>query len=142
VTEQTPVRDAERERAVEFLAEHAVAGDLSDEERAARTRRALEARTQGDLADATHGLTRHARPPLLMRVADRVPLRAHVAAFLGVSAAMLVVWALTRSGTRPDDDSTGFFWPFWIMLVWGVALTAHALYALRRPAFERPGRPR
>ena len=60
-----------------------------------------------------------------------------MAAFLGVSAVMILVWALTRDGTEPEDDSTGFFWPFWVMLIWGVALTAHALYALRRPAFER-----
>jgi hypothetical protein len=137
VTEQAPVRDGERERAVESLAEHAVAGDLSDRERAERTRRALEARTQGELAGATEGLSQHVRPPLLTRLADRVPLRTHVRAFLGVSALLLVVWALTRDGAPAEDDSAGFFWPFWVMLVWGAALTAHALYALRKPAFRR-----
>jgi len=140
--ERPPVSDAQREQAVESLAGHTVAGDISEEERAARTRLALEARSPGELADATRGLTPHVRAPLIARLADRIPLRLHVALFLAVSAIMLVVWALTRDTTaEPSDESAGLFWPFWAMLAWGVLLTAHALYALRRPAFQGRGRP-
>jgi len=142
MTERPPVSDAQREQVVESLAGHTVAGDISEEERAARRRIAREASSPGELADATRGLTPDVRAPFIARLADRVPLRLHVALFLAVSAIMLVVWALTRDTTaEPSDESAGLFWPFWAMLAWGVLLTAHALYSLRRPAFHRRGRP-
>jgi hypothetical protein len=142
MTQRPPVSDAQREEVVESLAEHTVAGDISEEERAARTRAALAATSRDELADATRGLAPHVRPPFLARLADRIPLRRHVALFLVVSAAMLVVWGLTRdSSAEAGDESAGFFWPFWAMLAWGILLTAHALYSLRRPAFQRRGRP-
>jgi hypothetical protein len=142
MTERPPVSDAEREKVVESLAEHTVAGDLSEDELAARTRIALEATSPGELSEATRGLTAQVRPPLLARLADRVPLRLHVAVFLAVSAVMILVWALTRSTSMDtSDESAGLFWPFWAMLGWGVILAAHALYALRRPAFQRRARP-
>jgi hypothetical protein len=136
------VSDAQREEVVESLAEHTVAGDISEEERAARTRAALEATSAGELADATRGLTSAVRAPLVARLAERIPLRRHVALFLFVSAVMIVVWGLTRdSSAEAGDESAGFFWPFWAMLAWGILLAAHALYSLRRPAFQRRRRP-
>jgi Domain of unknown function (DUF1707)/2TM domain len=142
MTGRPPVSDAQREEVVESLAEHAVAGDISEDERAARTRAALEATSPGELADATRGLTAAVSPPLFARLADRIPLRRHVALFLLVSAVMLLVWGLTRDpSAEAGDESAGFFWPFWAMLGWGILLTAHALYSLRRPAFQRRGRP-
>jgi hypothetical protein len=138
MTERPSVSDAQREEVVESLAEHTVAGDISEEERAARTRVALEATSPEELADATRGLDPQVRAPFLARLADRVPLRLHVAVFLAVSAIMLAVWAVTRdTGAEPGDESAELFWPFWAMLAWGIVLTAHALYALRRPAFRR-----
>jgi 2TM domain-containing protein/uncharacterized protein DUF1707 len=142
MAQRPPVSDSQREEVVESLAEHTVAGDISEAERAARTRAALEATSQGELADATRGLTAGVRPPLFARLADRIPLRRHVALFLLVSAVLLVVWAVTREpSAEAGDESAGFFWPFWVMLGWGILLTAHALYSLRRPAFQRRRRP-
>lgn len=142
MTERPPVSDSQREEVVESIAEHTVAGDISDDERAARTRAALEATSPGELADATRGLAPAVRPPLFARLADRIPLRRHVALFLLVSAVLLVVWAVTRDpSAEAGDESAGFFWPFWVMLGWGILLTVHALYSLRRPAFQRRGRP-
>jgi hypothetical protein len=142
MAERPPVSDAQREEVLESLAGHAVAGDISEEERAARTRAALEATSPGQLADATSGLTPEIRAPFLARLADRIPLRRHVALFVAVSAVLLVVWAVTRDPSADaGDESAGFFWPFWAMLGWGILLTAHALYSLRRPAFQRRGRP-
>ena len=142
MTERPPVSDSQREEVVESIAGHTVAGDISEEERAARTRAALEATSPGELADATRGLTPEVRPPFFARMADRIPLRRHVALYLVVSAVLLIVWAVTRDpSAEAGDESAGFFWPFWVMLGWGIVLTAHALYSLRRPAFQRRGRP-
>jgi uncharacterized protein DUF1707/2TM domain-containing protein len=135
------VSDAERERTVESLKAHTVAGRLTAEELAARTETAHAARTAGELAETTRGLPALPRPPFLTRTADRIPLRTHVGAYVVVSAVLVVVWAATRD---PDpgatDEAFGLLWPFWIMLAWGVVLVAHALYALRRPAFRRVSR--
>jgi hypothetical protein len=142
MAEKPPVSDAHREEALDTLAGHTVAGELSEDERAARSRKALQADSPEQLEEATRGLADRPRPRLLSRAADLVPLRAHVAAFLAVSAVMLVVWALTRdTASSPGEESAGLFWPFWAMLAWGVVLTAHALYSLRRPAFQIRGRP-
>lgn len=136
------VSDMDRDRVVETLTRHMVAGTLTAEELAARTNEAYAARTTGELDRATRELPPLSQPPLLIRTADRVPLRVHVGAYVAVSAILIVAWAATRErDPGPTDEGFGLLWPFWIMLVWGVLLTAHALYALRRPAFERSGRP-
>ncbi|MBA2536407.1 MAG: DUF1707 domain-containing protein [Actinobacteria bacterium] len=135
------VSDAARDRVVETLTRHMVAGTLTADELATRTDEAYAARTTGDLEHALRELPRLPRAPLLTRLADRVPLRAHVVAYAVASAILVAVWAATREqNSGPSDEGFGLLWPFWIMLAWGALLAAHALYALRRPAFERRGR--
>ncbi len=135
------VSEDDRDRVVDILTRHMVAGTLTADELAARTDEAYAARTRAELERATRELPTLAGPPLLIRAADRIPLRFHVGAYVAASAILIGVWAATR---EPDpglsDEGFGLLWPFWIMLAWGVLLTAHALYALRRPAFERRGR--
>ena len=140
----TPERrasDADRDRAVERLTRHMVAGALTADELAARTAEAYAARTTGDLERVTRELPRLPEPPLLTRLADRLPLRTHVITYLVANAILVGVWTVTREqDPGPTDEGFGLLWPFWIMLAWGVLLTGHALYTLRRPAFERRGR--
>ena len=132
--------DAQRERAVRLLTRHVVAGSLTADELAARGAEAYAARTASALANATRDLPALPEPPFLTRLADRVPLRAHVSAYVLASVCLVAVWVGTReAGTGRADAGFGRFWPFWIMLAWGVLVGAHALYALRRPAF-RPRR--
>jgi hypothetical protein len=134
------VSDAARDRVVETLTRHMVAGTLTADELAARTDEAYAARTTADLERATRELPRLAEAPPLIRLADRVPLRAHVVAYVVASAILIAIWAVTReANTGPSDQGLGLLWPLWVMLAWGVLLAAHALYALRRPAFKQQG---
>jgi uncharacterized protein DUF1707/2TM domain-containing protein len=145
-TRQLPdqrVSDADRERAVEVLGAHVVSGSLTPDELVQRTEAVLSARTRGELRYALRDLPALPRPPLLVRAAELVPLRAHVAAFVAVSVVLVGVWAATRDrDPSPTDEGFGLLWPFWVMLVWAVPLVAQALYVLRRPLLRRVRRPR
>ena len=137
------VSDADRERAVDLLGAHMVSGVLSADELATRSELVLSARTQGDLSRALRDLPRLPRRPLLVRVADLVPLRTHVIVFLVVNAVLVTLWAATRErDPSANDEGFGLLWPFWIMLIWAIPLVAHALYALRRPILHRGSRRR
>jgi hypothetical protein len=137
------VSDAERKRAVDLLGAHVVTGSLTPDELAQRTEAVLSARTRGELGYALRDLPALPRPPLLVRAAELVPLRAHVAVYLAVSVVLVGVWAATRDrDPSPTEEGFGLLWPFWIMLVWAVPLVAQALYVLRRPLLRRVGRRR
>jgi hypothetical protein len=137
------ISDAERERAVELLGAHVVSGSLTPDELVERTEAVLTARTRGELRYALRDLPALPRPPLLVRAAELVPLRAHVIAYVAVSVVLVAVWAATRErDPRPTDEGFGLLWPFWIMLIWAVPLVAQALYVLRRPLLRRVGRHR
>jgi hypothetical protein len=137
------IANRERERTVELLREHTVAGTLASEELDERTRMVLTARTRAELERATHDLPPLPQPPLAARLAGRVPLRAHVVAYVVANAVFVAVWLATRD---PDTAARGRgfapYWPFWIMVFWGFALVAHALLSLRRPAVRRAERRR
>jgi hypothetical protein len=134
------VSDAERERAVDLLGAHVASGSLTPDELAERTQAVLSARTHGELRHALRDLPALPRPPLLVRAAELVPLRAHVAVYVAVSVVLVAVWAATRD-RHPTAADEGFslLWPFWIMLIWAVPLVAQALYVLRRPLLRRVG---
>jgi hypothetical protein len=135
------VSNAERERVVDILGAHMVSGSLTADELAVRSELVLSARTRGELERALRDLPPLPRRPILVRFADLVPLRAHVIAFIAVNAVLITVWAATRDRDPGAADSGfGLLWPFWIMLAWGVALVAHALYALRQPLLRRARR--
>ena len=137
------VSQGERERAVDLLGAHTVAGALSPDELETRSEAVLAAQTREELVAALRDLPPLPRRPLLVRAAERVPLRTHVTVYVAVSITLVTVWGVTRN-REPTADDEGFslLWPFWIMLAWGVPLVAHALYALRQPLLRRARRPR
>jgi hypothetical protein len=53
----------------------------------------------------------------------------HLVFFVITNAVLVVVWAMTW---------TGYFWPGWVMLGWGINLMAHALvvFSVWRPISE------
>lgn len=135
------VSDAERERAVEALGAHMVSGVLSADELATRSEVVLGARTRADLDRALRDLPPLPRRPLLVRAADAVPLRTHVIVYGVVNAVLVGLWAATRErNPSMTDEGFGLLWPFWIMLLWGIPLVAHALYGLRQPLLRRARR--
>jgi hypothetical protein len=62
------------------------------------------------------------------RVQARRDFSSHLVAFVVVNAAFIIIWAFTGGG---------YFWPAWVIGLWGVGLVLHAwdVY-LRRPVTE------
>jgi hypothetical protein len=119
--------DAERERVVSLLREHAGEGRLDIEELAARLDRAYSARTRDDLARLTDDLPDP--PPRSPRKGDgrRRELVDLIAPFVTVNLLLVVIWALTGAG---------YFWPMWPILGWGVGVVSHGsktLFGVRLP---------
>jgi hypothetical protein len=54
--------------------------------------------------------------------------RAHLLAYVLINGSLLIIWALTGSG---------FFWPVFPMLAWGVGLVFHAWDIYRPPLSEQ-----
>jgi Domain of unknown function (DUF1707)/2TM domain len=109
------VSDAERERAVTALREHAGEGRLDVAELSERLERAYAARTRADLAVLTADL-----PALPAKApqprARRREIVGHVAPFLAVNLALVLVWAVSGAG---------YFWPIWPILGWGLGVVSH-----------------
>jgi hypothetical protein len=66
------------------------------------------------------------------RVRERLQLRrdfgTHVVAYVVINAFLVGVWAFTGAG---------YFWPAWVLGVWGAGLVLHAWEAfVRRPITE------
>ncbi len=116
-TDAIRVSDQEREAAATLLREHAVAGRLSIQELSARLEGTLGARNRGEL-DAQFQDLPVASPDRRRnhRQAGARGLRIHMHAYLSVSLAMIVIWAMT---------GTGYFWPLWPILGWGIGIIAH-----------------
>ncbi len=90
--------------------------------------------------------SRHSRRTRSGRLPERqapgIPPRAHAAGYAAGSGALWLVWLVTRpENPGPTDLGAGYYWPVWIMLVWGIALTLHALHAGGRLPRLSPGRP-
>jgi len=62
------------------------------------------------------------------RVTERRDFGSHLVAFLVVNASLGLIWALTGAG---------YFWPAWVLGLWGVGLALHAWEAfVRRPVTD------
>jgi hypothetical protein len=62
------------------------------------------------------------------RVVDRRELGSHVVAYLVVNTGFIVIWLMTGHG---------YFWPAWLLCLWGVGLLLHAWEVLvRRPVTD------
>jgi hypothetical protein len=49
------------------------------------------------------------------------------------SAAAWLTWFVTRvPDPAPTDLGAGYYWPVWVMLVWGALLVVHTLVARKR----------
>ena len=114
--------DADRERHVEVLREHAAQGRLTADELSERVERVLVARTYGELLDTLRDL-----PPMeppgdraRRRERRREEFYAHLRPYLLVNLLLIVIWAATGAG---------YFWPIWPIVGWGFGLMAHASQA-------------
>ncbi len=114
--------DAERAAAVRRLADAYGEGRLTLDELTRRNELALGARTRGDIARTLDQLPGP-------RAAGLSP-KAHAVGYAAGSGALWLVWLVTRAeNPAPTDLGAGYYWPVWVMLVWGIALTLHALHA-------------
>ena len=67
------------------------------------------------------------REQATIRLRKKRDFRAHLLAYVLINGSLLIIWALTGSG---------FFWPVFPMLAWGVGLVFHAWDIYRAPLSE------
>ena len=68
------------------------------------------------------------REQATIRLRKKRDFRAHLLAYVLINGSLLIIWALTGSG---------FFWPVFPMLGWGVGLVFHAWDIYRPPLSEQ-----
>jgi hypothetical protein len=68
------------------------------------------------------------REQATIRLRKKRDFRAHLLAYVLINGSLLIIWALTGSG---------FFWPVFPMLAWGVGLVFHAWDIYRAPLSEQ-----
>ena len=131
------VGDAERDRVIDQLADHHAAGRLTLAEFEDRMAAASTARTGADLAVLTADLPAPMVPQRPARPATwRLDLDPAVRTYLAVMALLWLIWLLT---------GTGYPWPIWPMLGWGIGVAGHHRRSPARPApssRSAPSRPR
>ncbi|HTB51021.1 MAG TPA: DUF1707 domain-containing protein [Solirubrobacteraceae bacterium] len=111
------VSDTERERAATSLREHTTAGRLTIDELDGRLETALAARTQRELDALFEDLPAQPhRGPSSRDRAKALGVRIHIGAYLWASLAMIAIWAAT---------GTGYVWPLWPILGWGIGVASH-----------------
>jgi hypothetical protein len=111
--------DDDRERTLELLRRNYAAGRLEPDELEERVGVATGARTREELRALTFDLPRdvRARGRRVVSRIDRLMLRAHGTAFVGVNGGLVGIWALMGAGE---------FWPAFTIVPWGMAFGAHA----------------
>ena len=110
--------DADRDRVVDALRDHAAAGRLTTEELEARTDYALAARYVGDLSRILRDLPRigPSRTSIALRNAAWRSYEVHLRFYILVIAMLVAIWGLTGGG---------HFWPVWPALGWGIGVASH-----------------
>jgi hypothetical protein len=107
------VADADRERVVEELREHTIAGRLTSEELEERSGSAYRARTRAELDVLRADLPVSATSVKLALFKRKAQLRRRLAqeagGGLGVSALSVGIWLLTGGHHHSD------FWPAWVI---------------------------
>jgi 2TM domain len=87
---------------------------------------ALDSTSQADAGGMPSEDT--ARDRTRKRLEARRDFGSHAVAFVVVNACVMTIWALTGAG---------YFWPVWVMAIWGVGLVLHAWEVFgRRPVTE------
>jgi hypothetical protein len=130
------VGDAERESVASRLADHHAAGRLTFEELDERLTATWSARTRTELADILVDLPTPAPPrpaPPVQRPAPTAVAgwRTHLVSYLAVIAGLWLIWALAGSG---------YPWPIWPMLGWGLGLLGHRTQETRCGPLRMPAR--
>jgi len=67
------------------------------------------------------------REQATIRLRKKSEFREHLLAYVLCNAFLLMIWALT---------GTGFFWPAFLLLGWGIGLVFHAWDVYRQPFSE------
>ena len=130
--------DAEREQVVRDLTKHCGDGRLTLDELEQRIAEVYAATSRTELQHAQRELPRTpvhipSSPPVRVKPSaapvrsltdqDRrngeIALRIHLTVYLSVMALLTAIWLLT-SGV------TGYFWPIWTAMPWGMAVAIHA----------------
>jgi hypothetical protein len=124
--------DEERQRVVDQLGEHHVAGRLDQDEFDERMRSAYTAKTLGDLAalmdDLPHA-TPEAKPaprPTEGHRSRTTAMRGAFASWASTAVLVLVIWLATSVAT----GHMTYFWPFWVVGPWGAVLLFRAVDGL------------
>jgi hypothetical protein len=68
------------------------------------------------------------REQATIRLQKKRDFRAHLLAYVLVNGSLMLIWALTGSG---------FFWPVFPLLAWGIGLVFHAWDIYRPPFTEQ-----
>ena len=125
---QFRVSDDERRDIAQLLRRHYEEGRLTLTEYEERTEQAFGARVYADFDGILDDLPVPAgvpRPPLAPPNAGRSDTLArfqeHLTVYLVVMGFLMLIWWFT---------SRGYFWPFWPMAGWGIAVVLHGLAAL------------
>jgi Domain of unknown function (DUF1707) len=118
--------DADRERLVDELEQHAVAGRLTTDEFEQRTGQAYEAKTVGELAALRQDLPATVPGEALSRRQRRSELTKRSLQETGGSAGLFVVCTVIWLAS----GATGAFWPVWILIIVALSLARNgwALY--------------
>ncbi len=73
------------------------------------------------------------REQAVRRLKRRREFRRHVEIYVAVNLALWVLWA-----TPPDAANTDWFFPVWVMVIWGVFLALHAWHVYAGDRDEIP----
>jgi hypothetical protein len=119
--------DADRDRAVDALRDHAADGRLTTDELEDRVDRALVARTVGELDTVLADLPsqRGRQQAAARREHAMRGYSHHLRTYIAVMALLVAIWALT---------GMGYLWPVWPALGWGIGLASHRAALPRRRA--------
>jgi hypothetical protein len=138
--QQQPLRTSEQERdqVIATLSDHFSLGRLALDEFEQRVDQALRATTTAELtalladlpvAQATSPVPTSVRPPAHRRTwAPSVVASAHPlsgggwSSWWGTAVICLVIWLATSIAS----GSALYFWPFWVIVPWGVAMAARS----------------
>lgn len=117
--------DADRDRVVDALRDHAAAGRLTTEELEARTDHALAARYLGDLNRLLSDLPRihPSRTSIALRNAAWRSYEIHLRFYIVIIGMLIAIWGLTGGG---------HFWPVWPAMGWGIGVASHRVCLPKR----------
>lgn len=136
--------DDDRQRTVDLLGEHHVAGRLDQDEFTERMEAAYAAKTLGDLTHLMRDL-----PPIKTPV-KHTPATGHgdgprsnaargtFASWVSTAVIVLVIWLATSVAT----GHLTYFWPFWVLGPWGAMLLFRAVDGLVKGPDQPGPRPR